>query len=105
MPMMTVMAEDDADEDGYGDVLPGPLVTPGTDCNDQDDTLNALDFDQDNFSTCDGDCLDTDPYTFPGAAENEPGILCMQDLDDDGYGSSEPPEGVIPFGDREDKRN
>ena len=49
------------------------------------------------FSTCDGDCLDTVETTYPGAAENELGTQCMSDADGDGYGDSEPFEGVTPW--------
>ncbi len=36
------------------------------------------------------DCDDSDPFTFPGAAENEPNGagMCMTDADEDGYGSN-----------------
>jgi len=57
----------DADDDGYGDPNPsGRDVVPGTDCDE------------------------SDPDTFPGAAEKESDILCMQDKDDDGYGNDMP---------------
>src|SRR5690606_1988751 len=46
-----------------------------------------------------GDCDDTNPFTFPGAAELDDPLACMQDADEDGWGDDfpdeEPPPGVI----------
>ena len=41
------------------------------------------------------DCDDTDPFTYPGAAESEADFtLCMTDLDGDGYGDDNHDSGV-----------
>ena len=50
-----------------------------------------------------GDCDETDPTTFPGAAANEvdPGA-CMRDVDGDDFGDLLPPEGVTPGTDCDD---
>ena len=47
---------------------------------------NALDVDddRDGFSEFDGDCDDTNPNAFPGAAELDSTDLCMVDNDGDG---------------------
>ena len=131
----------DFDGDGYGDQYPRSGV-PGSDCNDEDSTVNpSVDADGDGAHLCvdcndtdptqigsmvyidgDGDgfgkrryhhwdtekphymctltpgysltnddCLDWDPFTYPGAAFNEPdmdgdGINdCAMDMDGDGY--------------------
>ena len=58
------------------------------DCDDTDAELNTVDFDGDNFTTCDGDCNDELDYQYPGAAYNEPPPLdteCLIDEDGDGY--------------------
>jgi hypothetical protein len=49
------------------------------------------------------DCADSDPATFPGAAQTDSAVLCMKDLDDDGYGDTTPPAGVTPGSDCDDK--
>jgi hypothetical protein len=70
----------DADGDGFGDpdmCTQGGDMPPGTVDNDLD-------------------CDDTNPNTFPGAAELEDPRACMQDDDDDGWGDSDPPPGVVP---------
>lgn len=43
----------------------------------------------------DGDCDDTNPYTFPGAAEVESATECMTDADEDGWGDIMPADGVV----------
>ena len=45
---------------------------------------NDQDNDGDGFTEFDGDCDDTDPFTFPGAAENERPDDCTTDADEDG---------------------
>lgn len=42
----------------------------------------------------DDDCIDTEGYTFPGAAENESTSDCMRDQDEDGYGDDEGDSGL-----------
>jgi hypothetical protein len=73
---------DDVDMDGFGDpnacteVPEGDPPPPGTVDNDLD-------------------CDDSDPDTFPGAAQNEADSeACMNDDDDDGWGDDMPPGGV-----------
>ena len=95
----------DADGDGQS--------TCEGDCNDQDNTvydgaeeicdgqtndcMGAIqqstdlpegeeDDDQDGFAVCAGDCDDTDPAAYPGAAYNESTTACMIDSDGDGFG-------------------
>ena len=43
--------------------------------------------------------------TYPGAAENEAGVLCMEDNDNDGWGDSNPVAGVTPGLDCDDEAN
>jgi hypothetical protein len=83
------------------------------DCNDEDATiypgsvaesteLCLMDQDGDGFGDANAtapydagtDCADSDPLTFPGAAENESETICQTDADEDGYGSSTPADGV-----------
>ena len=76
------------------------IVEPGEDCDDANSEGNDGCFDCQTFSDDDGDgyyadldCDDSDPYTFPGAAENESATACMTDADGDGYGSD---VGIFP---------
>ena len=55
--------------------------------------LKVVDIDGDGFNSVD-DCDDSDPFTFPGAAELEDADACMTDADDDGFGESAPSDGV-----------
>lgn len=84
----------DLDGDGWGDAEPGEGIDAGTDCHDANHLLNQNDDDGDTFTTCDGDCVDSDEFTFPGAAQSESGSACMTDSDDDGYGEDTPADGV-----------
>jgi len=68
----------DADGDGYGDGAavptsdcdqPADHVLDNMDCDDADPALNQDDGDVDGYSTCDDDCDDVDPDTYPGATE------------------------------------
>ena len=92
----------DSDDDGYGDNNPPAGVEAGEDCDDNDPNLAGTDVDGDGFSLCEDDCNDNDPYTFPGAAQNTSGTLCMTDIDDDGYASSNPASGAIAGTDCDD---
>ncbi|MBO85270.1 MAG: hypothetical protein CL927_07920 [Deltaproteobacteria bacterium] len=59
-------------------------------------TVNP-DFDSDGSAgtNFDGpDCADTDPLTYPGAADLEDASACMTDADDDGWGDLSPADGV-----------
>ena len=60
---------------------------------------------EDVYVAASGDCDDTRPYTFPGAAENEAVSACHKDQDEDGYGDSSPPGGVTAGTDCDDDRN
>ena len=57
------------------------------------------------------DCNDSDPHTYPGAAELETkngwsiGLVCMQDKDADGFGSKKVDGEVIPGSDCDDSDN
>ena len=80
---------------------------------------NERDLDEDHYVRCSpwvdtqndnqtilggGDCADSDPATFPGAASAEANpAACMKDLDDDGYGDVTPPAGVTPGTDCDDR--
>ena len=96
----------DADGDGYGD---NTGTNPGTDCNDSnasiypdaleiedniDNDCNGeidegfVDSDGDGFSENQGDCDDSDAFTYPGAADNDSATACMTDADGDGYGDN-----------------
>lgn len=81
------MNNDDADGDGLG-------VCAG-DCDDNDARINFQDNDGDGFHTCAGDCDDTNALIHPGAAEKESSSDCMLDADEDGWGDSNPPNGVV----------
>ena len=49
-----------------------------------------------------GDCDDTAPSTYPGAAASDSKTACMRDFDYDGYGEMSPPEGVAAGSDCDD---
>jgi formylglycine-generating enzyme len=61
-------------------------------------TQRSSDFadnDGDSYSVEDGDCDDSDPRAFPGAAFLESmAHLCMKDSDLDGYGDNHPPRNI-----------
>jgi len=68
----------DADGDDWGDQMPPPGVTGGTDCDDASAT------------------------THPGAAEIEAPFNCMRDDDDDGYGDIAASLPIVPGTDCDD---
>ncbi|MEC7987488.1 MAG: MopE-related protein, partial [Myxococcota bacterium] len=86
----------DSDGDGYGDPNDIGVYAIGIDCDDSDASLNQNDFDSDGYSTCDGDCLDVDPYVYIGAAYFEDLTACTIDVDGDGYGSTSVISGSQP---------
>lgn len=112
-----LLCTNDDDGDGWGDSEPGPGVDPGDDCADRDpelwgcETIWCLDEDGDGFGDADNcipggdtppspdhvpnddDCSDDNADVYPGAAENEP-RLCTADIDDDGWGTTDPPPGA-----------
>ena len=45
-----------------------------------------------------GDCDDLDPFTYPGAAENDSSTSCMRDVDGDGYGDAAPTNSGVSSG-------
>ena len=92
----------DLDGDGWGDSDPAEGVEAGTDCDDADHLLNQDDVDGDSVTTCDGDCIDSDEETFPGAAANEASDSCTTDVDGDGWGSSSPASGADAGSDCDD---
>lgn len=51
-----------ADADADGDE---PYSAGGSDCDDRDPLLSGRDLDGDGFSSCEGDCADSDGATFP----------------------------------------
>ena len=59
----------------------GATLEPGSEEED------AIDADEDGFVASD-DCDDNDPYTYPGAAQQESQSDCMTDVDGDGFGDS-----------------
>ena len=78
----------DDDGDGYCDdtftVIGSPSICP----NSAPDTAD--------------DCDDNESRTYPGAAPNESSSGCYQDIDKDGFGDDDPPNGVTPGGDCDD---
>ncbi len=76
----------DADGDGYGD----PSNTTAA-CDQPSGYLGN-----------DDDCLDSNEFAFPGAAEHESSTSCRKDDDGDGYGDDSPPSGVTAGSDCND---
>ena len=70
-----VQADDEVDVDLDGD----PACN---DCDDNNDLLDHLDLDSDSLSLCGGDCDDTNPEIYPGAADILDGIDTDCDLCD-----------------------
>jgi len=112
---------EDEDGDGWGDTDPSGMATiPGSDCADDNDEVMMCeawcpDEDMDGFGVEEGcvwvipgddppagtvpagaglDCDDSDPNTFPGAAELDDPDACMTDADNDGWGEMNPNPGV-----------
>ena len=69
----------DSDNDGFA-----PIADGGSDCDDTDPDLNALDADGDGQSTCDGDCDDSNQFISLGEGAEDDNI-CSTDLDKDGF--------------------
>ena len=122
----------DADGDGWGSRNPAPPVFAGSDCNDADPSISPgqpeaddgldencdgnrieidlFDLDGDGFTPGFGnqlvqtpDCDDTDPDTFPGAAQLEPDPTpCRRDRDDDGWGDQHAVAPITPGADCND---
>ena len=78
----------DNDGDGYGAISSDINIASGSDCDDNDTSLNAEDADQDGYSSCDDDCDDNESNIYPGAAEYDSLTDCMRDVDGDGFGDS-----------------
>ena len=86
----------DADSDGW---FTCPTAANGglVDCNDSDPTLNQDNVDGDAFSSCDGDCDDTNPNVGPQVQNqcdgvddtNCDGVFDPLEVDDDGDGATE----------------
>ncbi|PRP91629.1 hypothetical protein ENSA5_53890 [Enhygromyxa salina] len=118
---------EDDDMDGWGDSEPSGSgsTIPGLDCDDAVFNMEACvlwceDLDMDGYGNPEvcvvlpaeeapegyvednTDCLDTDANAFPGAAENDDPDACMLDADHDGWGDTDPPEGVAPGRDCDD---
>jgi hypothetical protein len=74
---MPMTAYWDADMDGYGAGDSYELCSLDSDGDGMDD-----------YSTMDGDCDDSDEYTYPGAAYYDSTTECLTDWDGDGYGAS-----------------
>ena len=73
------------------------------DCDDNDGNIGVLectDDDGDGFSEYQGDC--DDRITPSRAAELDSQTLCMQDIDKDGYGDSNPNDSVRAGSDCDD---
>ena len=64
------------------------------------DTLS--DKDEDGFTTCDGDCNDLLPNTFPGSTLDSQSFECMLDADGDGYAEQDPLDPYLPGTDCDD---
>ena len=86
--------DDDTGDDDTGEVdADGDGWPEGVDCDDHDADLNLDDVDNDEYTTCDGDCDDTDNDTYPGASEvcngeveDCDGTLPEDEVDSDGDG-------------------
>lgn len=81
----------DADDDGYR--VTSTVASSDLDCTDSGEAMPGVPT---------GDCVDSDPNTFPGAAELESSSSCRTDADGDGYGTATPGAGVTAGGDCDD---
>ncbi|MEM9456933.1 MAG: hypothetical protein AAGF11_22330 [Myxococcota bacterium] len=104
-----------SDSHGEGDAGSGAL---GDDSSGGTESLWCEDTDGDGFGdpdkcqtavgpiegsvTNDGDCDDSEPHTFPGAAPNDDPEACMRDADGDDWGDDQPGDGVEPGTDCDD---
>lgn len=92
----------DADEDGWGNRTAPRDGEAGTDCDDDNASITGEDGDGDGILFCEGDCDDTDPFAFTGAAEEENPEACMRDEDDDGWGDMDAPSNGLAGTDCDD---
>ncbi len=87
------------DYDADGD---NGLGCGGGDCDDNDDTVEGLDLDYDEYSTCQGDCDDTNGYVAPGQSESCNGVdtNCDGEVDDadDDFDNDHDGDGVVTSG-------
>ena len=96
----------DADRDGYGS---GDPVSVPSDTNCAERTDEGFDGTH-TYSRISTDCDDTDAFTHPLAAYEEPGAFCMRDSDGDGFGDanlevSELSDGLVAGTDCNDTTN
>ena len=92
----------DGDEDGWGDRSAPRDGVAGLDCDDTDASITGEDGDGDGVLFCEGDCDDSDPFAFLGAAEEENPDACMRDTDEDGWGDIVAPSGGLAGTDCDD---
>ncbi|HHO49400.1 MAG TPA: hypothetical protein ENK18_00680, partial [Deltaproteobacteria bacterium] len=91
---------DDADDDAVGGVDTWP-DGDGDGLGDPDGQVEIFCDVPSDRSPLPGDCDDTDPATFLGAAQESPSA-CMTDSDGDGFGDATPTAGVTPGTDCDD---
>ena len=80
------------------------------DCDDNDINITlaeCTDDDNDGQNEYEGDCDDTNPFVYTGIAyKDDPNKdLCMKDVDGDGFGDQDAPEGIINGSDCDDNRD
>ena len=79
------------------------------DCDDNDINITlaeCTDDDNDGQNEYQGDCDDENPFVYTGIAyQDDPNKdLCMKDVDGDGFGDKNAPEGIINGSDCDDNR-
>jgi hypothetical protein len=78
------------------------------DCNDNDISITlaeCTDDDGDGQNEFDGDCDDGNAFIYTGAAYIDNPNLCMKDVDGDGFGDANAPDGVLNGTDCDDDRD